>query len=574
MAYEWNIQAISEQDREAVSALAAELRVSNLSALLLYHRGIRSREEASRFVHPSLQMLHDPFLMRDMDKAVDRLIRAIDSHEKILVYGDYDVDGTTAVALMYTFLKTQTDNLDFYIPDRYTEGYGISFKGIDYAEQQGCSLIIALDCGIKSIDKVEYAKVKSIDFIICDHHTPAEQIPQAVAVLDIKRQDCTYPFKDLSGCGVGFKLVQAYIKKRDLDDTLWHQLLAFTAMSVASDVVTVVDENRVLEYFGLQQINRSPSAGLRAIMEVSGMSGKTVTMDDLLFKVGPRINACGRLYTGKEAVLLLITDDPVFALEQAQNINQYNTERRDFDTLTTEEALAMLREDPDNDSKHTTVVYSPSWHKGVVGIAASRLTETYYRPTIVLTDGGDGIISGSARSAGGFDIYTAIDSCRELLTNFGGHRFAAGLSLRIEDLPRFKERFEAYVAAHITPEQQIRHLDIEAEIHFEDITPQFFNILRHMEPFGPANLKPVFVTRQVINNRYTKRVGKNAEHLKLDVTDRTAAISGIAFGMGDWAEYLQNGHAADICYELDENTFNGTTSIQMMVEDIKVEGGK
>lgn len=571
MAYEWNIQAISEQDREAVSALAAELRVSNLSALLLYHRGIRSREEASRFVHPSLQMLHDPFLMRDMDKAVDRLIRAIDSHEKILVYGDYDVDGTTAVALMYTFLKTQTDNLDFYIPDRYTEGYGISFKGIDYAEQQGCSLIIALDCGIKSIDKVEYAKVKSIDFIICDHHTPAEQIPQAVAVLDIKRQDCTYPFKDLSGCGVGFKLVQAYIKKRDLDDTLWHQLLSFTAMSVASDVVTVVDENRVLEYFGLQQINRSPSAGLRAIMEVSGMSGKTVTMDDLLFKVGPRINACGRLYTGKEAVLLLITDDPVFALEQAQNINQYNTERRDFDTLTTEEALAMLREDPDNDSKHTTVVYSPSWHKGVVGIAASRLTETYYRPTIVLTDGGDGIISGSARSAGGFDIYTAIDSCRELLTNFGGHRFAAGLSMRIEDLPRFKERFEAYVAAHITPEQQIRHLDIEAEIHFEDITPQFFNILRHLEPFGPANPKPVFVTRQVINNRYTKRVGKNAEHLKLDVTDRTAAISGIAFGMGDWAEYLQNGHAADICYELDENTFNGTTSIQMMVEDIKVE---
>ena len=571
MAYEWNIQAISEQDREAVSALAAELRVSNLSALLLYHRGIRSREEASRFVHPSLQMLHDPFLMRDMDKAVDRLIRAIDSHEKILVYGDYDVDGTTAVALMYTFLKTQTDNLDFYIPDRYTEGYGISFKGIDYAEQQGCSLIIALDCGIKSIDKVEYAKVKSIDFIICDHHTPAEQIPQAVAVLDIKRQDCTYPFKDLSGCGVGFKLVQAYIKKRDLDDTLWHQLLSFTAMSVASDVVTVVDENRVLEYFGLQQINRSPSAGLRAIMEVSGMSGKTVTMDDLLFKVGPRINACGRLYTGKEAVLLLITDDPVVALEQAQNINQYNTERRDFDTLTTEEALAMLREDPDNDSKHTTVVYSPSWHKGVVGIAASRLTETYYRPTIVLTDGGDGIISGSARSAGGFDIYTAIDSCRELLTNFGGHRFAAGLSMRIEDLPRFKERFEAYVAAHITPEQQIRHLDIEAEIHFEDITPQFFNILRHMEPFGPANPKPVFVTRQVINNRYTKRVGKNAEHLKLDVTDRTAAISGIAFGMGDWAEYLQNGHAADICYELDENTFNGTTSIQMMVEDIKVE---
>ena len=569
--YDWRIKHSTIEEQEAIQALANELTVSKLSAQILYNRGIRNRAQASAYIRPSLSMLHDPFLMKDMDKAVERLIKATRSHEKILVYGDYDVDGTTAVALMYTFLKSQTSQLDFYIPDRYTEGYGISFQGIDYAEKERCTLIIALDCGIKSHDKVQYAAAKGIDFIICDHHTPAETIPQAVAVLDIKRTDCQYPFKDLSGCGVGFKLVQAYSKAQGLEDNCWQKLLPFLAMSIASDVVTVVDENRVLEYYGLQQINRAPSVGLQAIMDVVGLKDKKITMSDLLFKIGPRINACGRLYTGKEAVLLLITADPEFAAEQARNINSYNAERKDYDSQTTEEALAMLEADPENLHKHTTVVYSPHWHKGVVGIAASRLTETYYRPTIVLTAGEDGIISGSARSVGGFDIYTAIDSCREYLTNFGGHQFAAGLSMRIEDLDKFKERFEAFVSAHITPEQQQQVIDVESEIEFGDITPQFFNILKHLEPFGPANPKPVFVTRNVINNRYTKRVGKAGEHLKLDVTDRTAAISGIAFGKGDIAEHLMNGNAVDLCYELDENTFNGVTNIQMMVLDIKTQ---
>ena len=565
----WNIHTLTPREETDIIDLARELHVSQLSARILYNRGIRNKAQASAYVHPSLEALHDPFLMRDMDKAVDRMARAICDKEKILVYGDYDVDGTTAVALMYTFLKTQTNQLDFYIPDRYTEGYGISYKGIDYAEAEGCTLIIALDCGIKAHDKVRYASEKGIDFIICDHHTPAQTVPEAVAVLDIKRTDCTYPFKDLSGCGVGFKLVQAYIKYADLDEGLWKKLLPFLAMSIASDIVTVVDENRILEYFGLKAINTSPSVGLQAIIQVAGLADKQITMSDLLFKIGPRINACGRLYTGKEAVSLLITDDAEFASRQAENINSYNSERKDYDTQTTEQALMMLREDPDNEQKHTTVVYSPDWHKGVVGIAASRLTETYYRPTVVLTKGENGIISGSARSVSDFDLYAAIDSCRELLTNFGGHKFAAGLSMREEDLPLFKQRFEEYVASHITEQQQTPMIEVEAEIAFNEITPQFMSILKHLEPFGPANPRPVFVTRNVINNRYTKRVGKTLEHLKLDVTDLTAAISGIAFGKGDYADHFMNGYPADICYELEENTFNGYTSIQMMVQDIK-----
>lgn len=569
MNYKWQIRQQSEEELQAISVLSKELTISPLSARILVDRGIRTREEASNYVHPSIDNLHDPYLMKDMDKAVERIEKALAQHEKILIYGDYDVDGTTAVALMYTFLKQLTDNLDFYIPDRYTEGYGISYKGIDYAEAEGCTLIIALDCGIKAMDKVRYATEKNIDFIICDHHEPAEVIPAAVAVLDIKRGDCTYPFKDLSGCGVGFKLTQAYAIKHHMDAATYLNQLPFLAMSIASDVVSVVDENRILEYYGLQQINKCPSVGLAAIIEVAGLSGKVITMSDLLFKIGPRINACGRLYTGKEAVLQLITEDPCFAAEQARNINSYNAERKGYDNQVTEEALTILREDPDNDLKHTTVVYSPTWHKGVVGIAASRLTESYYRPTIVLTAGENGIISGSARSVSDFDLYAAIDSCRDLLTNFGGHKFAAGLSMRIDDLPAFKQRFEAYVAAHITPEQQQSVLRIEAEIDLADITPQFMAILKHLEPFGPGNERPVFLTRHLINNRYTRAVGQNKEHLHLDVTDGTAAIEGIAFGRGDMALYLQNGNPADICYELGENTFNHHTTTQLMVHDIK-----
>ena len=551
----WNIRELSADEQVLTTQLAKELSISESSARMLVVRGIRTAEQAHAYIRPSLDEINDPFLMKDMDKAVARLEKALKDNERILVYGDYDVDGTTAVALMFTFLKSLTDNVDFYIPDRYLEGYGISFKGVDFAESTGCSLIIALDCGIKAVDKVEYASKRNIDFIICDHHTPGDELPQAVAVLNMKRADCPYPYKDLSGCGVGFKFVQAYLQTHNIP-MKWHEILPLVVMAIASDVVSVTGENRILAYYGLKEINNSPAPGIAALIEVAG-------------KLGPRINACGRLYSGRDAVELLITDDAEFAHQRAQDINSYNAERQTYDKKTAEDALAMLAQDPDNDKKCTTVVYAPDWHKGVVGIAASRLIETYYRPTIVLTAGENGIISGSARSVAGFDIYSAIDSCRDLLTNFGGHQFAAGLSMLETSLPEFKRRFEEYVAAHITEEQKHPMIQVEAEIQYADITDQFFKVLRCLEPFGPSNPRPVFVTRNVINNRYTKRVGKEGEHLRLDVTDRTAAITGIAFGKGDLALYLQNGNAVDICYELDENVFNGVRSIQMMVEDIK-----
>lgn len=564
----WKIRELSNDEQALTKQLAQELSISELSARMLVVRGIRTADAARKYIRPTLDEINDPFLMRDMDKAVARLEKALNDGERILVYGDYDVDGTTAVALMYTFLKGLTDNVDFYIPDRYTEGYGISFKGVDYAQSTGCTLIVALDCGIKAVDKVEYATNRHIDFIVCDHHTPGDELPKAVAVLNMKRADCNYPYKDLSGCGVGFKLVQAYSQTHNISIP-WHTMLPLVVMAIASDVVSVTGENRVLAFYGLKEINNSPAPGIAALIEVAGIDPKHVTITDLGFKLGPRINACGRLYSGRDAVELLITDDVEFARQRAQDINSYNAERQTYDRTTAEEALAMLAADPDNEKKHTTVVYSPTWHKGVVGIAASRLTETFYRPTIVLTAGDNGVISGSARSVAGFDIYTAIDSCRDLLTNFGGHQFAAGLSMLESSLPEFKRRFEEYVAAHITEEQQHPTIQVEAEIEYADITDQFFKVLRCLEPFGPGNPRPVFVTRNVINNRYTKRVGKTGEHLRLDVTDRTAAISGIAFGKGDLALHLRNGNAVDICYELDENVFNGVRSIQMMVEDIK-----
>lgn len=568
MEYSWLIRLLSADEQQLMLSLSKELGISELSARMLVVRGVRSADEARAYIRPNLNQLHDPFLMRDMDAAVARLERALTNNERILVYGDYDVDGTTAVTLMYSYLSTLTSNIDFYIPDRYKEGYGISFQGIDYAQQEKCTLIVALDCGIKSVDKVAYAAQRGIDFIICDHHTPGDELPHAVAVLDMKRTDCDYPYKDLSGCGVGFKLVQAYEQRHPSNFDI-HKLLPLLAMSIASDIVSMTGENRVLEYFGLKEMNTHPSVGLAAIIEVAKIDKNHITEDDLGFKIGPRINACGRLYSGRDAVELLLTNDESFARQRAQEINDYNTERRDKDTTVTQSALEQLAAEPDNASKHTSVVYGAGWHKGVLGISASRLTETYYRPTIVLTDSDNGIISGSARSVGGFNLYDAIDSCRDLLTNFGGHAFAAGLSMRKEDLPAFKERFEAYVAAHILPEQMRPTIEVEMEIAFADITPQFYNVMRCLAPFGPDNLKPVFVTRDVINNRYTKRVGKEGEHLRLDVTDRTAAITGIAFRQGDWALHLQNGKSVDVCYTLEENVFNGVKSLQMMVADIK-----
>ena len=576
MTYKWNIRCLTAVEQEIQQQLEHELNISSAAARMLVVRGIQTADEARAFVRPSLEMLHDPFLMKDMDKAVERLHQAITQGEKILIYGDYDVDGTTAVAVMYRFLQNLVSNLspltfniDYYIPDRYTEGYGVSQQGIDYAAAQGCNLIITLDCGIKAVEKVAYAASKGIDVIVCDHHTPGEELPNAVAVLNMKRSDCPYPYKDLSGCGVGFKLAQAYTSRYGLPFDNLIPLLQLLAMSIASDIVPITGENRILAHFGIQQLNKAPFTGLSAIMAVASIEEKRLTISDLVYKIGPRINACGRMKSGRAAVELLLTDDPDFARQQAEEVNHHNEDRRDCDTETTKEALAQLQGDPMFANRRSTVVYAPHWHKGVVGIVASRLTENYYRPTIVLTASEDGIISGSARSVGGFDIYAAIDSCSDLLTNFGGHKFAAGLSMHINDLPEFQERFEAYVAAHIREDQLQPTLQIEAELQLGDITKSFYNVLRHLEPFGPGNPRPLFVSRYLINHRDTRAVGKEREHLRLDVTDRVNAITGIAFGRADMAEYIQNGNAVDICYELNENTFNHYTTIQMMVQDIQ-----
>ena len=577
MNYNWNIRCLTAVEQEMQQQLEKELNISSAAARMLVVRGIQTADEARAFVRPSLDKLHDPFLMKDMDKAVERLHQAITQGEKILIYGDYDVDGTTAVALMYRFLEAirregyeaKGAEIDYYIPDRYTEGYGVSQQGIDYAAEQGCGLIITLDCGIKAVEKVAYAKSKGIDVIVCDHHTPGDELPDAVAVLNMKRSDCPYPYKDLSGCGVGFKLAQAYTQQYGLSFDNLVPLLQLLAMSIASDIVPITGENRILAHYGIKQLNTQPFTGLSAIMQVAGIEAKKITINELVYKIGPRINACGRMKSGRAAVELLLTNDPDFAHEQAEEVNHHNEDRRDCDTETTKEALQQLQDDPTYANRRSTVVYAPHWHKGVVGIVASRLTETYYRPTIVLTAGEDGIISGSARSVGGFDIYAAIDSCHDLLTNFGGHKYAAGLSMHIDDLPEFKQRFEAYVAAHIQPNQLQPTLDIEAELQLGDITKSFYNVLRHLEPFGPGNPRPLFVSRRLINHRDTRAVGKEREHLRLDVTDRMNAITGIAFGRADMAEYIQNGNAVDICYELNENTFNHYTSIQMMVQDIR-----
>ena len=569
MDYRWKIYQPTPEEQELRKQLAEELHISEVSAGLLTARGVTCREEAGRYVHPSMDDLHDSFLMRDMDKAVERLNNAVSRGEKILIYGDYDADGTTAVALTHHVLSQWTNKLEIYIPDRYTEGYGISYKGVDFAKEKGCTLIVALDCGIREHAKVKYAAEQGIDFIICDHHNPEDTIPPAVAVLNMKRADCPYPYKELSGCGVGFKLMQSMVRYRGAGKQALQEVLPLLAISIASDIVPVTGENRILAYYGLKQLNECPSVGIQSLLEVACITDKKITITDLAFKIGPRINASGRMHSGMEAVKLFLCTDTEEARKRANAINQYNEERKGCDSRTSEEALQMLQQDPDNDQKTTTVVYAPHWHRGVVGIAASRLTETFYRPTIVFTVGEDGLITGSARSVSDFDLYSAIDSCSDLLSHFGGHQFAAGLSMKKELLPQFKERFEQYVATHIRDHQRQPVMEIEQEITLQEITPQFISILKHLEPFGPENPRPLFLTRQLINNRYTKAVGKQREHLHLDVTDRTAAISGIAFGMGDWALHIQNGQSVDVCYNLEENTFNNKTSIQMMVQDIK-----
>lgn len=570
MKKRWVINTPPETNK--IQELAHKINCNPIIANLLLQRGINSPEVAQAFFYPSLNMLHDPFLMQDMDKAVDRLDKAIAREEKVMIYGDYDVDGTTAVALLYKYLKNKCNknNLEYYIPDRYTEGYGVSVKGIDYAAENGFSLIIVTDCGVKAVEKVRYAKEKGIDIIICDHHTPGEILPDAVAVLDPQRADCQYPYKWLSGCGVSFKLVQAHSIKHNLPMSELYRLLDLLCVSIASDIVPITGENRILAYFGLQQLNEKPSLGLKTIIEVSGID-KEITINDIVFRIGPRINAAGRVESGNKAVALLTADEKLSANDIASAINIFNDKRKKLDHDITEEAIAHILHSEIEPSKKTTVLFNPRWHKGVIGIVASRLTESFYRPTIVLTES-NGMATGSARSVEGFDLYYAISQCSELLENYGGHKYAAGLTLKLENIEPFKEKFEQIVRETINEEMLTPQINIDAQLKLSDITPELYDMLQKFAPFGPNNSIPVFMTENVVNFIGTRRVGRNHEHLKLVVVDDTRVCkdrSGIGFNMGYLYDEVNSGKYFDICYSLQENEFMGKTDIQMMLKDIR-----
>ena len=574
MINKWIFQKQSDEELNQIKTLANELNISIVLAQLLVQRGITTFDDARDFFRPDLSQLHDPFLMADMDKAVARLSEAMELNQKILIYGDYDVDGTTSVSLVYKFLKQFYSNLDYYIPDRYSEGYGISNQGIEFAAAHDFKLVVALDCGIKAVEKIKYANTLGVDFIICDHHTPDAELPPAVAVLDSKRSDCNYPYRELSGCGVGFKLMQAFASVNNIPFEELTPLLDLVALSIASDIVPITGENRILAFYGLKQINSNPSVGLKSIMDVCGLLGdKELTISEIVFKIGPRINASGRMKSGKEAVELLISNDPVFAKEKSGTINEYNNDRKDLDKTITDEAIALIAADERYASRRSIVVHKPDWHKGVIGIVASRLTEEYYKPAIVLTNS-NGLASGSARSVHGFDIYKAIDSCRDLLENFGGHMYAAGLSLKEENIPLFTERLEKFVSENILEEQTYPQIEVDATLTFSDITPKFYRVLKQFGPFGPGNMKPVFVTHKVIDYGTSRLVGKEQEHLKLELVDASSenVMNGIAFRMFAFNDDLKALHPLNICYTLEENTFNGNTNTQLMIRDIKIDG--
>lgn len=554
-----------------VRQLSAELGIDQVLANLLVQRNIKSYQEAHDFFRPDLANLHDPFLMKDMDKAVVRLEQAISSEEKTLVYGDYDVDGTTAVALVYSFIKNFNPNTEYYIPDRYDEGYGISYKGIDFAIENGYTLIIALDCGIKAVEKVKYAKENGVDFIICDHHLPDDTLPPAVAVLDPKRSDCNYPFDDLSGCGVGFKLVQAYGIKKTLPFEWIATLLDLVVVSISSDLVSITGENRILAYYGLQRLNDSPRRGLHSIIKLSGLENHKITIDDIVFKIGPRINAAGRMESGRTAVDLLISRTDEEAKSIGATINIHNNDRKNVDREITIEARDMVRNAEGFVDKKSTIVFNPSWHKGVVGIVASRLVESFYRPTIVLTQS-NGYITGSARSIAGFDLYEAIEYCSEYLENFGGHTYAAGLTLKAENLEPFCKKFEDFVNNKISDETLTPIVNIDTYLDFNQITPKFFRILKQFQPFGPGNLSPVFITENVYDNGNGRRVGEKDGHLKLELIQEDEPyryISAIAFNRSEHFDHLKAGNPVDVCYSIAENYYRGLANIQLRVKDIR-----
>ncbi|MCQ2384011.1 MAG: single-stranded-DNA-specific exonuclease RecJ [Paludibacteraceae bacterium] len=579
MTNQWIFNAPSAEEQTQTLHLAEQMNIDSVLAGLLVQRGIDSSDEARNFFWPKLNHLHDPFLIKDMDKAVMRIEKALANREKMLIYGDYDVDGTTAVALVYKILKKYTSDIGYYIPDRYAEGCGISREGVEYARDNGYKLIIALDCGIKAVEKVALAKSYGIDFIICEHHTTDDRLPDAVAVLDSKREDDTYPYKELSGCGVGFKLMQGFIQRNKLDFSDLKNCLDLVAVSIASDIVPITGENRVLAYHGLRQLNNNPSIGLRSIISVCGLSNHQITMNDIIFKIGPRINASGRLDSGIEVVKLLISNNSSDADKLSKSIDELNEERRSLDEQTTNEATEMLKARADFEKRKSIVVYNSEWSKGIIGIVASRLAEEYYRPTIVLTRTTNGLLNGSARSVQGFDLYTAIDNCRDLLENFGGHLYAAGLSLKEENLEPFIERFEQYVAENITKAQLTPQIEIDAEVEFSQFNSKFLKTLRLFAPFGPGNTNPVFCTRKVKDNGGTKVVGKALDHLKVDLcnSEGTHNMSGIAFHMSDFHESMKDNNMVDVCYTLEENTFlahhsdnkNSDPNMQLMVKDIR-----
>ena len=568
MHFKWTYTPTSESEEDAAQTLAHKLNIAPVLARLLLRRGITTESAAKRFFRPQLTDLINPFLMKDMDLAVDRLNDAIGRKERILVYGDYDVDGCTAVALVYKFLQQFYSNIDYYIPDRYDEGYGISEKSINHAHETGVSLIIILDCGIKAIKEIAYAKSLGIDFIICDHHVPDETLPDAVAILNPKRNDDSYPFKHLCGCGVGFKFMQGFARSNGIPFSQLQPTLDLCAISVAADLVPIEGENRILAYHGLRQMNQAPSTGLKAIIEICGMTGRQVTMSDITFKIGPRINASGRMENGRESVDLLVEKDYDRALKIADNINDYNEQRKDIDKQMTDEANQIVARLESQQHSTSIVLYDENWKKGVIGIVASRLTEIYFRPTIVITRDGD-LATGSARSVAGFDIYAAIKSCLYLLMNFGGHTYACGLTLKWSDVKKFQERFQEYVDNHIMPEQTEPTLNIDAYIEFKDITKKLHSDLRKFAPFGPGNPKPVFATEDVYDFGTSKVVGRQQEHIKLELVDSRSnnIMNGIAFGQSAAARYIKSRRSFDIAYTIEDNIFRHGAS-QLQIEDI------
>ncbi len=569
MHFKWKYETPTPERKKAADEFGARLGINPILADILIRRGITTESAAKRFFRPQLSDLINPFLMKDMDAAVDRLNDAMGKRERIMVYGDYDVDGCTAVALVYKFLQQFYSNVGYYIPDRYDEGYGVSYKGIDYAHERGVKLIIILDCGIKAIDEISYAKGLGIDFIICDHHVPDEELPPAAAILNPKQADDTYPFKHLSGCGVGFKFMQAFAKNNGISFSRLVPLLDFCAVSIAADLVPVVEENRVLAYYGLKQLNLNPNIGLKAIIDICGLNGRTLTMGDIIFKIGPRINASGRMENGIESVDLLVEKDFNSALREAKHINEYNELRKDIDKQMTEEANQIVARIEGQGRHSSIVLYDENWKKGVIGIVASRLTEIYFRPTIVLTRDGD-LATGSARSVTGFDVYSAIKSCRDLLTSFGGHTYATGLTLKWKDLGEFRRRFQKYVDEHIRPEQTEAILDIDAVIGFKDITRRLHSDVKKFGPFGPQNPKPLFCTLDVYDFGTSKVVGRDQEHIKLELVDSRSnnVMGGIAFGQSGLARYIKSRRGFDIAYTLEENVYK-RNDVQLQIEDIR-----